>query len=232
MIAQRCRIDRRQAALGALPARRGKGARRRTHDGVEHIEAALQLRRGVRERQRGQAVVPVDMVVAVHADFVAGVGQGAHVLRKRARDLRSGQQRAVEQRPPAIHARHIGAHRLGEEPGLEQPAHCAAGVIGPAGDEEAGGEGALLQRLRQRRDAVAQADVRIDVDFDSQLAGGSSHDTARRRRSRAQRRAGRLSFFRNHATVWRSPSASGVVACTPSTRCILVTSGTRRPMSS
>ena len=130
-----------------------------------------------------EAIVPVDVVVAVHADLVPGAASARRWLRKRARDLRPRQQRAVEQRAPAVHARHVGAQHLGEEAGLEQPADGAAGVIRPAGDEEAGAQPAPLERARQRRDAVAQADVGVDVDLERDAGQSDSvHDVRRSER--------------------------------------------------
>src|SRR6185295_16560768 len=125
----------------------------------------------------------------------------------------------------------VGPHGLGEEAAPQDAANGAPRMVGAAGDEEAGVQPAALERARQRRDAVAQADVRIDVDLQRQQAIGSGYSTGVGRnpirRSHSARRAARppaARLPRNQSTVLRRPSASGVSARTPSTRSIFVTS--------
>ena len=188
----------------------------------ERGAGALQLGAHGRGRQLRQLILPVHVIVAVHADLVAGAHQRAQRLRKRARDLRA--RAAACRRAPSA-SRTCRRH------------WCAASCRGSRGGRRAGWRGRSgrgrsdtkkLARMpsasnnrMQRRHAVAHAGV-----------------GARRRPSRrasAMRTGGsRLTAAWCGTTRWCVPSRRAAT-CRRARRgsfSIFVASGTRRGMSS
>jgi hypothetical protein len=118
------------------------------------------------------------MVVAVDAGFVADVAHRAHDIAGATADVRTGQQRAVEQRPDAVMLDHRSPAHLADEAATEQALERAAGVIGTQREEERRVHIVLAQQLDEIRHALARPTQRIDVDFEAELHSTSARASA------------------------------------------------------
>ena len=87
--------------------------RRRAENLREGDTGARDLRPHGGRGQARQTVVPIDVIVAVHADFMSTADECAQGVGKRARRLRARQQRAVEDGAPAVGPNSVGAQHLG-----------------------------------------------------------------------------------------------------------------------
>src|SRR5439155_1569201 len=81
----------------------------------------------------------------------AGIAHTAHDLRAARADVWARQERPIEQRLDAVMLDHRGAADLGEEPGAEDAAQRAPGVIGTEAEEESGAGLVFLQQIDQAR---------------------------------------------------------------------------------
>jgi len=115
---------------------------RTAEDAAEGAHRPLKLAPRPLGARLRHAVLPAHVVVAVHADLEAGIAHRAHHITRTRPDVRPGQQRAVEERAPAVVLEHRGATHLAQESRPERALQRPAGVIGSDAEIEGctGGE--------------------------------------------------------------------------------------------
>jgi hypothetical protein len=86
-------------------------------------------------------------------------------------DQRSGQQRAVEQRPHAVQLHHVGAADLAEKTGSKHAPDGFARVVGPQAEEKTRRRVERPQQFRQIGHADPRAAVGIDIDLEGEEGG-------------------------------------------------------------
>jgi hypothetical protein len=146
-----------------LPAGGAMGGRRRAEDGGVAFAGALHLAARPRGVGGRNAVLPPHVVVAVDARLVPAIAYRLHHVARAPSDVRTGQQRAVEQRAPAVMLDDRGAPHLAQETRAQHAADRAAGVVAAEREEERGVDIVAAEQLDQRRHALARAAQRVDV---------------------------------------------------------------------
>src|SRR5450755_2275720 len=109
------------------------GLGRKSEYVLERREATLELASRPFWACVRDEVLPAHVIVAVQADFEPGAMHFTHLSAAMAPDIRPRQQYAIQQRFEPVVLQYRGSRHLLGEPGPENAAHCAAGVIGPHG---------------------------------------------------------------------------------------------------
>jgi hypothetical protein len=162
----------------ASQAGRGHGARRAGEDALEGLEGARELAAHRRLVELREVILPAPVVPGVHADLVALVRDAPHQVGEGRGHGSRRQQRAGEDRPPAVQARGAGGEHLLQEAALPHDVeHRLAGVVRTEGQEEGGAPARCAQRVQQGRHAVAHPVVRVDVDLEDGGGHARAHES-------------------------------------------------------
>src|SRR6185312_11680431 len=120
---------------------------------AENLYKLLERKRELTTRPRlacpRHAVLPLDMVVGVHADLEAPALDFLHKRAAAPPYVRPGQQNSIEKGFEAIVLQHRGPFHLTHEAGAQYPLDCAAGVVRSDTEQEGGTRPDLSQYLCQ-----------------------------------------------------------------------------------
>ena len=111
-------------------------------------------------------VLPLDVVIRMHADFKPTIPDIAHDRTASPRNMRGGQQGSIQQRPEAIVFQHGGAAHLAHETAAEGAFDGAPGLIRTQAEQKRGPHVQPLEQAGQPRDPFQGAAIRIHVDFE------------------------------------------------------------------
>lgn len=100
-------------------------------------------------------VLPQYVIVAMDADFEAGIPDRSHRRALAAADVGAWQQRSITQRLPAVVPRDGGAHDLAEEAGAKDSLQRSPGMVRPQAEQKSRFDAVTIQELKQARDTFA-----------------------------------------------------------------------------
>src|SRR5262249_10826493 len=151
----------------ALPSGRREAFGIAAGDLSEHAERTVDLGRHVPFGKRSQAIVPVDVVVAVDAELVSLGHHSPKEIGKRAGDLGTREQRSGESGAKTVEAASAASKHLSREALLgEETPDGPSRIVGAHRHVDARREPAPAEKVEEKWEADAKAAVGVDVDLE------------------------------------------------------------------
>src|SRR6185295_199074 len=134
----------------------------------ERRDASFELRLGPGLIGAGDTILPADVIIGVQANLEPRIAHCTHQRSRVPADMRARQQRAIQQRFPAVVFQHRGAPDLAEETAPKYASQCPPGVVRSDAEVERCSRSQPLQQGSETWNALEGSAQRVDVDFERQ----------------------------------------------------------------